>query len=344
MATTSVIKFPDARLEPGIYLNLPEKHYHTDPAVGSTDIRTMRKGLHKYWHRSWMNPKRAPFDDKTTPAHIMGKAIHKKLLEGQQAFAATFVRRAVDAPGASPADKSAVTKAANAKLLDHQYLLKADEYDFVVECGELIQAHPDLGTVLDGGLREVSVIFDYPVEDVMDETTGLVDGYTVRCKARFDLLKPRGIGDLKSIANEQDILLSTACLRDITKYRYPLQAEHYLEARRRLPALVSAGKVFVMGGSKDDTTKAREYLETVAAEKRFAFQYIFIPKDGDPDAESWTLSPGNPLLASEREVIDDTLRNFKARLQTYGTQQSWPLVKKVEELTLDSLPNWYGVE
>ena len=344
MATTSVIKFPETRLEPGIYLGLPEKQYHEDPALGSTDIRTLRKGAWKYWHRSWMNPKRAPFDDKTTPARVMGKAIHKELLEGRQSFEAKFVRRPPDADGATPGEKSAITKACNAKLLDHQFLLKADDYDFVLECGELIQAHPDLGGVLDGGMSEVSVFFDYPVEDIVNDETGELDGFTVRCKARFDLLKPRGIGDIKSIANEQDILLATACRRAITAHRYPLQAEHYLEARRRLPALVKAGKIFSANGSSADQTRNAEFLEAVAAEKRFAFQFIFIPKEGDPDAESWTLSPGNDLLKYERGAIDDALRIYKHFIQTYGTEQRWPLIKKVEELTLDTLPSWYGVE
>lgn len=342
MATAPVIKFPETRLEPGIYLRLPEKEYHTDSAVGSSDIRTMRKGAHKYWHHSWMNPKRAPFDEKTTPSKIMGKAIHKELLEGREALAEMFVRRPADPAGASPSDKAAVTKKLNGQLKDHQFLLKADEYDFVLECGDLIKAHPDLGTVLDGGLREVSVIFDYPVEDFIDETTGETDGFTVRCKCRFDLLKPRGIGDLKSIANEMDLLLATACRRAITAYRYPLQAEHYLEGRRRLPELVKAGKIF--GFPEKSALSTKQYLEAIADEKRFAFQYIFVPKDGDPDAESWTLSPGNDLLSNEREVIDATLRNYKKFLQTYGTEQRWPLIKSVSELTLSELPNWYGVE
>lgn len=342
MATTPEIKYPEGRLAPGIYLNLPEKIYHTDPAVGSSDIRTMRKGLHKYWHRSWMNPKREPFDDKMTPSKIMGKAIHKELLEGRKALAEMFVRRAPDAEGASPADKSALTKKYNAQLKDHQFLLKADEFDFVTECGELIKAHPELSTVLDGGLREVSVFWDAQVEIGRDNDDEPIY-YTVRCKARFDLLKPRGIGDIKSIANEYDDVLAKACKRAITNYRYPLQAEHYCEGRRQLPALVKAGKIFE-GKGVSGNTAAIEYLKVIAAEPRFAFQIIFIPKEGDPDAESWTLSPGNPLLQHEREVIDAVLRSYAHALQAYGTQERWPLVKKVTELTIDELPNWYGVE
>lgn len=341
MATVK-IEYPKNRLEPGIYFGLPEEIYHTDPAIGSTDIRTIRKGPHLYWHRSWLNPNRAPFDSNMTPAKIMGKAIHKDLLEGRQAFGSTYVRRPDDSPGATPAEKGALTKACNAKLRDNQYLLKADDYDFVLGCGELVSNHPELGTVLEGGAREVSIIFDKPLTEEGDTNGHAVT--TVRCKSRIDLLKPRGLGDIKSIANEMDRPLKAAARRDIENYRYPLQGAHYLDSRAYVPQLVKAGKVHVWPGFTPDPNHCVEFMERVAAEREYAFQIIFIPKNGDPDACSWTISPRNPIIEFERRAIDDALWTFAKYLSEYGTNQRWPLVDKVEELTLDELSQWYGRE
>lgn len=332
------IEWPKNRLAPGVYFGLPEKIYHTDPALGSTDIRVLKRGGHLYWHRSWMNPTREPFDDDLTAARITGKAIHKLLLEGRQAFEASFIRRPNDPPGATSGDKGTLTKAAKKHLLEHQNLLHGDDFDFISSCGDLIEAHPDLGTVLEGGAREVSVVFD-------KEMPGPDDGdpVLVRCKVRFDLLKPRGIGDLKSIANERDLPLKVACRNDIASHRYPLQFEHYLDGRRHLPALVKAGAVHTWPDYQPDPNHTLEFLERVAAEKQFAFQVIFIPKNGDPDACSWTLSPANPILRFERDVIDGVLQQYIQLMETHGTDR-WPLVDRVEELSQDELPQWYGRE
>jgi PDDEXK-like domain of unknown function (DUF3799) len=335
-------KFPDSRLAPGIYLGLPEKPYHEDSALGSTDIRTLRKGPHLYWHRSWMNPLREPFDDDITPARIMGKAIHKQLLEGGQAFTSVFIRRPPDDEGATSAEKSALTKEWNKKLRDGQHLLKSGDWDFVMDCGRLIEAHPDLSKVLSGGLREVSVVWDRVVttgEDTDDRRP-----VTARCKARFDLLKPRGIGDLKSIANELDLPLKQACRRAFENHRYGLQAEHYMDGRRQIGALLRAGAVHFMGVvSNDDKDATLTLLRQCAAEKQFAFQIIFIPKNGDPNCASWTLSPGNPILEYERRCIDDALLTYASHLESYGTDR-WPLEDRVEEMAIEELSSFYGRE
>src|ERR1017187_4825962 len=102
-------------LVPTAGFGLDEVHYHLDPAVGSTDIRRLRRSAPDYYWHSWMHPSRPPVDEvKPTPARLLGKAMHKLVLEGQAAFDRLYVRRPDDEDGATSADKSAVTKAVNA--------------------------------------------------------------------------------------------------------------------------------------------------------------------------------------------------------------------------------------
>lgn len=232
------LAFPPG-LAPGIYFRLPENVYHLDAALGSTDIRGIVADPQQWWKGSKLNPnaeERKAYRN-ITKATVLGSAMHKMVLEGFDAFKRVYVRRPDDPKGASAAEKGALTKASNAKLLQGQWQLHGKEWDIVMRTEQLIRSHPDLAQSLSGGQNEVSVFWERP------------DG--VRCKCRFDRLKPHGIGDLKSIENEKRRRLEDAALADIGWYGYDIQAAHYLEGRAQMKALFGAGKVFVVNVHRD---------------------------------------------------------------------------------------------
>lgn len=315
-------------LPDGIFIGLDEETYHSDSALGSTDIRTVRKGANEYWHRSSMNPKRPPVMAASTPARAVGKALHALLLEGEPKLKKYFVRRPADPAGATPSEKGAITKAANAKLMEGQTLLHGDDWDFITGVKDIIDSDPELKGCLDGGLSEVSVFWTRK------------DG--VRMKVRFDKLKLRGIGDVKTIANERERELGTACRLDIHTYRYDIQAEHYLEGRRQLPALVTAGSVFDGNGEVILPGPHLKFLNDVAKQKDFAFQFVFVPKTGAPDAWSCVLSPGNPILSTARVDIETAVDYYKLALSRFGTKDRWLPMRAVEELAIEELPIGFG--
>ena len=74
-------------------------------------------------------------------------------------------------------------------------------------------------------MPEVSVFWEHEMDD----------GFVVPCKARFDYLKGRGVGDIKTIRNPYGRPFGEACMRHIVDYRYDIQAAHYLAARAELP-------------------------------------------------------------------------------------------------------------
>lgn len=325
------------RLADGIYINLSSDRYHADDALGSSNLRDLLKGANLYWHKSNMNPKKPK--EKRTPAKILGTATHRLLLDGMVPFEAEYVRGPYgpDDDDLTPAQKSALTKAAKGDLMKGQELLPQEDYDFVLGCKQVLDADPELMGCLDNGLSEVSVFWTRK------------DG--VRCKARLDKLKIKGIGDIKTIANERERALEQACLLDISTYRYDIPAEHYSEGRRQIPALLAAGKVFIQVGDEDidrmDTktielhARTVDFLEKCAAMKTFAFQLVFIPKKGAPDAWSCVLSPGNPILEGARGDIETAISYYRMAKEKYGKSR-WLPGHEVLELDIQQLPYAFG--
>ena len=319
-------------LAPGVYFGLDEVHYHTDPAVGSTDIRRLRRSAPDYWWHSHMNPSRPPVDEvKPTPSRLLGKAMHKLVLEGKAAFDRLYMRRPDDVDGASSSDKSAVTKAANAAAEKiGKSSLKGDDYDRTLIAGMMISKNPNLAGAFDGGASEVSVFWDHP----------RIDG--LRLKVRFDKLKPRGIGDLKSIANERGREFGMACRNAISDYRYDIQGRHYLEGRAQIPALFKAGAVFDEEGLVVTDGPEFELIDACAAEKAFAFQWVFFQSQDSPIAMGYVLSPANPICKVAALEIDNALAIWEQFMEQFGPKQMWLLTNPVEELSVDEMPGWFG--
>lgn len=324
-------------LECGIHIALDADRYHADKSLGSTDIRALRRGVR--------------FLGPDTAATILGSAMHKEVLEGRQAFAGRYMRRPNDPEGATAPEKGAVTKKANATAAAAGMTsLHGDEFDLVTSTGDIIRAHPDLMSAMTGGLREVSIVWD----KVLDE-----HGQVVTVKARIDMLKVRGVGDLKSIANEKRGRLSTVCKSAIKRYRYDIQAAHYLDGRAQVAQFVKAGKIFWHGiSSEADRTRDQLYLKDVAACTEYGFQFVFVQKAAPATAWSCTLSPkgervtydldgapekyesvANPILEVARLHIDEALAKFTGDTRArFYDPAGWSETEPVAELDISEIP------
>jgi hypothetical protein len=293
----------------GIYFDLNEADYHADSALGSTDIKRLLQSGPDYWWDSPLNPDYSP--SQPTPQQRFGRALHKYVLEGSQAFRSLYVRR--------PDDLVTLTAKAKAELCPNgENVLDGEDFDRIEISAKLIAQNPDLASAFEGGVPEVSVFWD---------ASG------IRCKARFDYLKPRGIGDLKSIRNWTGRSFDEACRRAIVDYRYDLQAEHYLQGRTQIPELVSDKKVY---GDHDPA-----WLQRVVAAERFAFQWIFFQAEGAPISWSCSLSPGSAILeiaARDRQQAFAIYRHYQ---QQFKPGEMWLLQDPVSELQLADMPNWY---
>lgn len=306
---------------PGIFFGMPADEYHADPALGSSNIKQLRRNPSSYWWESWMNPARPP--DRDTPSRLIGRALHTLVFDGEAAFDKAYCRGPDYDEEMTPYEKGLRTKGAKHKALEEgRALVPANAYDRVLIAGAMISQNPELAKVFVGGMAEVSVFYEMAV-----------DGERVRCKARFDYLKARGIGDLKSIANQYDNDFRAACRYAIRNYRYEVQAQYYLGARRRVAQFVRDGAVH---GDHDPA-----WLKRVAAAQTFGWQWVFFQTEGAPVTWSYVLSPDNPICEVAQRDIDHALNAYVENLRRYG-EGMWLLVEKPQELAIEELPYGYG--
>lgn len=326
-STSFSVPMPEMH-EPGIYFGLDEDLYHADPSLGSSNLKTLAKNPSTYWFSSWMNPRRPK--DKDTPARARGRAVHQLVLYGEDHFDSNFMRGAVHDDDMTAAEKGAATKAANAAAAKlGKVALPADVYDNIVIASAMIAKNPKLATALRNGINEVSIFWR---EHVASPTTG--EMIMVPMKARYDCMKPRGIGDLKSITNMHDKPFDRCCIESISNYRYDVQAKHYMNCRPLLADFIKKGRVF---GDHDPA-----FLQKVGKSPAWAFQFVFWQAEGAPITYSKVLSPGNPLLELAENVLEKAKANYVDYMERIGPNEMWLLAEEPSELFLDEMPGWFA--
>lgn len=305
--------------EPGIYFGLDESAYHADPSLGSSNEKDLAKNPSKYWFESWMNPSRP--EDKSTPAQQRGTAVHVLVLYGETEFDRRYMRGAVHSSDMTAAEKGALTKAANARAaVSGKIALPSDVYDNIAIASAMLAKNPALARALTGGLNEVSVFWRDPVNGLPK-------------KMRIDCLKPRGMGDLKSIANKYDKAFERACIDSIVNYDYHVQAKHYMNGRALIPKLVADGRVH---GAHDAAL-----LKQVCAAKTWGWQWVWWQSEGAPITYSRIISPANPMMDLAQAVIDRADKNYVTYMERYGTTM-WLLEEEPTELYLEEMPPYFG--
>jgi hypothetical protein len=312
--------------EPGVYLNMPAEEYHADIALGSTNIRDLVASPRRFWERSWMNPARDLYIGDETDATQLGTALHCRLLEGRDVFTRRYMRRPDDAAGASTGQKSATTKKANADAAAAGRIsLHGNEWTLCEQSNQIITEHEDLKDIFTGGLHEVSV-FWRSLQDVP-------------MKVRFDVLKPKAIADIKSIAPRDAFTrLESAAKMRIKYAKYHIQAEHYLEGRRKLAGLVKDERCFNAGGplGRTQISPSLDLLKACAAQKAFAYVLVFLHKS-IPECWGGILSPGNDLLIAARDQIDTAVTGYVRARQQFGTKP-WPQEWRLREIDINEMP------
>lgn len=255
----------------GIYLNLPEDTYRTDPALGSTDLKEIGANVVQ-WHGRRRNKIAAEAlgfsdDDEEKNRKVgirFGRALHTMLLDGLDAFSAKYCEeperpylpKTKDEIGAAlreagvpvPRDTSrreifvAEAKLAGIKTSDdwedERDLLLAGREGisrrwavFITMTHRVLELHTRAQRFLTGGRAEVSVFW--------------TDASGLRQKCRFDYLHPRPLVDLKTFANREGREIVANFVSQAEGLAYDMQAAHYMDARiNHLPRLVEEGRVY----------------------------------------------------------------------------------------------------
>lgn len=310
-------------MKDGVYINLPEEEYHAVEALSASGIKNILVNPMCFWANSWMNPLKEDGDD--SEARIIGKAYHKRILEGREAFYSQYahsftppsscvktiddLKEALEACGVKPkGNKPALIK----QLIEADpsvciYDQVKSEYDSFHEGKEqlstnminkielsasMIEMHPYLNKCFKGGYPEVSVIWTE-------------DG--VRLKSRFDYLKTKAIVDLKTFANFMNKPIDAAIYSAMAASKYHIQMAFYSHAVEVAKQLITDQDGF----DKDWVEKFRQCEE-------HDFFFVFQLKGVAPIAKGKRMPKGT-IYQCGCAAVEQGIRLYKENMEKYGT-------------------------
>lgn len=344
-------QLPDAH-DNGIFFGMSEEEYHAANALSASGIKWLRVSPLDYWARSPMNPDREP--EKDSAAKIVGKAYHKRILEGSTAFGALYapeidpkaypkavrtvddIKEALTVCGVKPRGKVKADYIAQLAEADpgvpiwddlveaHAFkhhgkmLLPADLIRKIEISAAMIEKHPDLKKAFTGGHPEVSIFWTDPE-------------FGIPMKSRLDYLKRAAVVDLKTFENVNGMPIDKAIARTIANYKYHIQARLYLDAVREARKHIKAGRVF---GRVEPA-----FLDAVAKSDGHTFLFVFQQKGVAPIARGMIL-PSITLDMGQVE-IEDAKRRYAECRETFGADP-WIDASPVREFDSTEFPAYIG--
>jgi hypothetical protein len=309
----------------GIHFGLDADVYHNIPALSASGIKNLLISGPDYWYRCpWLNPNYE--DEETdTAARIAGRAYHKRILEGREAFRATYAETFHAPKGVletieemrvalaeiaivlpSKAKKPDCIAAVREHLpaapvlddLRQRHMELHDGKEFIspeliakIEvAAAMIENHPDNKKLITGGYPELTIIWTR-------------DG--VRFKARPDYVKPRAFTDLKTFANFLNKPIDAAIYSAMASGKIHIQLCFYmraLEAARTLPIF-----------GKPDPAWMKDFL---ACEQHGCY-VLFQAKGIAPLARAKKFSRGSVWGCGEA-AIEQAIRRFREYSERFG--------------------------
>ena len=348
MAGKGASKAPGVH-EPGIYFGMPEDDYHGSFALSASGIKNLRISTLDFWARSTLNPDR---EDDETDALRIGRAYHKRIVEGREAFYRCYAAeldpakypealRTVEDLKSRLRDAGLPVTGNKPQLIGRLCEEYAQARSFIWECliedhaeinngkellpadlihrieisAAMIEKHPQLGKAFSGGYPEVSIFWNDHESDVP-------------CKGRLDYLKSRAIVDLKTFENMMGMPVRRAVARAVANGRYHIQAAFYLEAVQEAKRFIDEGRVF---GNVD-----KGFLQGLRTSTEHTFLFVFQQKGIAPLARGYILPPSTVLDIGRME-IDQAKATFAHCWEAFGTDP-WLDVSEIETFDTTEFP------
>jgi hypothetical protein len=336
----------------GLYFQLDEATYHAIPALSASGIKNLLISNPDFWFRSPFNPNRK---DENTEARVIGKAFHKRILEGKEAFydnyAAIFeapagclrtvddIKEAITEHGEKPKGKvkadlieQVLTLQPNASIFDelradYELLHHGKEFlygellDSIEISAAMIEKNPHLSKCFGGGYPEVSVIWTE-------------DG--VRFKARFDYLKTKAVIDLKTFGNFLNKPIDSAIYSAMASGKYHIQAAFYLRAVEKAKQLAKELKYVVTTACRPDV---EDWIKQFRDYAEHDFYFVFQAKGIAPLARGKKFLRGS-LWSCGEVAIDEAIRRYKHCMEKHGPDEPWVDDTAIDEFLDDHFPPW----
>lgn len=334
-------------LKAGLYFGLDDEIYHSLPYLSASAIKNILISPMYFWVWSHMNPMKP---ERESDAMELGKAYHKRILEGREAFYDNYIESfdpsvhenlyfTNDQIADELKRRGLPVSGRKQDLIDRLRLYnpEAITYDEAYEqwrqnegfgkielprllldrieiAAAMIEKDPNLKKCFTGGYPEVSVIWEE-------------DGITY--KSRFDYLKPRAIVDLKSYANTMNKKPDSAIYYAMAQRKYHIQAAFYMAYAA--PAAVRAAQEGRVYGCHD-----KEYLSRLAQTKEHDFYFVF-QQTGYVPITRGKKFPRDMMYGCGMQAIEDAIKEYKRCLGLYGTTP-WVDTAPIEEFDDSHFP------
>lgn len=347
----------------GVYQNseLPEDRYHDIKRASQTLFKAAANSPMMAWAQSWLNPAKHSND---TEAKKSGRAYHKYILEGAEAFNESYAPYLdkSDYPDALDtvqdminwlqAKKLAVPKGRakkeeyiqmvmrhperpviwDQKKKDHEAdhghkeLLRSHIIHDIQLAAKTIQLDEHANKSVSGGYPEVSVLYHVDIPEI----DGSDIAYRIPCKARFDYLKNQTLTDLKSFSLNPNETLKKTITKQIGNYRYNVQVASYLQAWSNALPLIAEKRII-----GDD-----QFIQFVnnCAKREKAFFFLFQTR-GLPVSQLFQFPLDGIAYSAGQHVLHEGQVNFCRNIETYGADP-WINTDEPELLADEDFPPW----
>lgn len=363
--------FPPPRLpdgapfpEPGIYFDMPEDVYHAIHAASTSGLKKLSVSSMDYWAESLLNVDKI---ESTKSYFELGKAYHKRVVEGKEAFDAAYViqleqtgienllqsadeiKAAIVRAGAKPCTRGFDDNTRAAKKIDWiEQLLTIDPdakiWDAMVAAHE---AASEGRKVIPGKMYRTVEIAAKMIE-AHPELSGVfrkghaevsifwfcpVTGCPM--KMRADYLKLRATVDLKSFSNKTGAPISRAIEKAIANERYNLQTVIYDEGVAQAKTLIRAQGASVIHGTPEQIAWAQKWTDVTEPP---VFLFVFQQTGNAPVARGRTMPRG--LVFSVTQRAAETLKlKWIDCARTFGTDP-WLDIEPIDEIDDEAIPLW----
>jgi hypothetical protein len=348
------------QIDDGIYFDLDEEIYFAQHRLSNSGIKLLRQSPMDFWVRSWLNETPLPAGDDDTFAKTLGKAYHKRIVEGKDVFNRHFVRKldANDYPAAlvSHGDLKARCKHLDLKVggsKDDLTTRLLDHYDSPGEDGDEVEIFDRILSAYGREHANKTYLSDDVIirieaaAQMLDRHPQLCKAFTggepevtvmwtdretgVKMKARFDYLKPNVIVDLKSFSNPHGKPTAIAVASTVANYKYQMQVATYLEAAEQLPRLLDR----VHPPANGDTEAFSAWCKMVV-EPTKDFLFIF-QQTGVAPVTIARLFPRNLTYDVARIQMRQSIIMFAEYTQHFGNKP-WIEETEIESFTDEDFP------
>lgn len=346
----------------GIYFDLPFDEYLSIPCLNASGIKELNISETDFWARcAWMSPD-CDYVDDDTRAKIEGRAYHKRILEGEDAFYNQYALEYEDDPndnmvlrgnddmkaaltsldikGLSGKNSSSLAALCAHYLpqykclytLKEQHKAEAGDRELIspklmrhIEfTAKMIELHPDTREYFKGGYSEVTVIFD---------------AWGARFKIRFDYLKVYDASDLKTFANVMRAELQKAVRKAFANNKYHIQGTLYLIGLEIAKRYASQGKVYGMENVEPDADRRKSWLAMFAKNPCDSLKYAFVQKGIAPAVVPLVFTKEDKAFQMGFEIINNGVERFKNAYKNFGDGY-WITSLREEVAHYDDMPAW----